>query len=349
MMTILYILIALIITLPIATPGYYGKKNWPGIGLCLLIAVPAWFLGQLLPVAGGAVIALLIGMLIANFWRYPEFFKSGVKDTSKRMLQSAVVLLGFQMNFRTVLSLGGQSLVLIFATIAAAFLTAVFAGKALSVAYNEKTLIGIGTAICGGSAIAAAAPVIKASDKEVASAISTIFLFNVIAVFVFPLVGNLLGMSDTRFGMWAGAAINDTSSVVSAAYAYSDASGAVATVVKLTRTLMIIPVTFILALIQSKKEAGSGGFKLRKALPWFVLGFLAACVLNTAGIVPAAASSVWGKVSRFLIVMALAAVGLSTNLKELVRHGKRPILLGGCCSLLVAVLSVALQAALRIE
>ena len=334
---VLYILLALIITLPIATVKFYSKKNLPGIAICLAISVPAWFLGQMIPMAGGAVIGIVAGMLLANFWRYPNLIKPGIKDTSKRMLQSAVVLLGFQMNFGDVLTLGGQSIALILISIAAALLTAYIIGRKIGVTFNEKTLIGVGTAICGGSAIAAAAPVIKASDKEIASAISTVFLFNVVAVFVFPLIGNLTGMSDMRFGMWAGAAINDTSAVVSAAYAYSDTAGDIATIVKLSRALMIIPVTFALAMYQTKKEAGGGGFKLHKSIPWFVIAFLLACIINTAGVIPADITFVFGRMSRFLIIMAMSAIGLCTNLKELLHSGGKTVLLGLCCAVVVAV------------
>jgi len=179
-----YILLAMLITLPIATVKFYSKKNLPGIILCFVIAVIAWFLGQSIPLAGGAVIGISIGMILANFRKYQNTFKPGIKETSKRMLQSAVVLLGFQMNFRDVSELGGQSIILIAVSISAALLASFAVGRVIGVTFNEKTLIGIGTAICGGSAIAAASPAIKASDRETASAISTIFLFNVIAVFV---------------------------------------------------------------------------------------------------------------------------------------------------------------------
>jgi len=317
--------------------------------LCLAMAVPAWLLGELVPVAGGAVFGILLGMLLANFWHYPAGFRPGIKDTSKRVLQAAIVLFGFRMNLSHVLSLSGQAFLLVIASIATALLAACIVGRLMGLGDNEKVLIGVGTAICGGSAIAAAAPVIKASEKEVARAISTIFLFNVLAVFVFPLVGHLMQMSDLRFGMWAGSAINDTSSVVAAGYSYSDAAGSVATVVKLTRTLMIIPVTFILALRQSKKEHNPGGdFALGRSFPWFVAAFLLACVLNTSGIIPAEMAASWGDLGKFCIVIAMVAIGLSTNLKELVLHGKKPILLGFCCSSAVVLVSLILQKLLGI-
>ena len=338
--TILYIILALVITLPIVTVNFYSKKNLPGISICLAISVVAWYLGQFLPIAGSAVIGILMGMILVNFWKYPGSMKPGIKETSKRTLQSAVVLLGFQMNFSEVLTLGGQSIMIILISIAAAFLTAYIIGHMIGAKFNEKTLVGVGTAICGGSAIAAAAPVVKASDKEVAGAISTVFLFNVVAVFIFPLIGNLTGMSDDRFGMWAGAAINDTSAVVSAAYAYSDTAGDIATIVKLSRALMIIPVTFVLAVYQAKKESAAGGFKLSRVIPWFVIAFLIACIINTSGIIPNDITFVWGRMSRFLITMAMVSIGLSTNLKELIHSGGKTVLLGLFCAIVVAVSSL---------
>ena len=348
MIKILYALLALIITLPITTTSYYNKKNIPGALLCLALAIAAWVLGRLLPLAGGAVIAILLGMLLANFWHYPEKLKAGISATSKRVLQTAIVLFGFQMNLKHVLALGGQGLILICTSIATSLLLAYSIGKAMRIRTNEQILVGIGTAICGGSAIAAIAPVIKAEESEVATAISTIFLFNVIAVFIFPLAGHILSMSELRFGMWCGSAINDTSSVVAAAFSYGDTAGSTATVVKLTRTLMIIPAAFILALKQAKKEGGKGGFKMGKVFPWFVAAFLLACIINSINIIPAELSAFWGSMGKFCIMMAMAAIGLNTNLRELLSRGKKPLILGGCCSLAVAIVSLLVQALLGI-
>ena len=332
--------IALLITLPITGRVYYSSKNLPGALLCLTLAIPAWLLGRLFPVAGGPVIGILMGMLLAQLWRAPEACKPGVKETGKRVLQTSIVLFGFQMNLAHVADIGGQAIVMLLAVVAVALILARLIGSLLGLPSNEWTLIGVGTAICGGSAIAATAPVIKADDKQVASAISIIFLFNVIAVFVFPAVGHLIGMDDQSFGMWAGAAINDTSSVVAAGYSYSEAAGNTATVVKLTRTLMIIPITFALALRQSKLTQDGGKFSLRKIFPWFVAGFLAACVVNTAGVIPAQAAAFWGEMGRFLIVVAMVGIGLGVNLRELICNGKKPLLLGLC--LCAAVVSVSL-------
>jgi uncharacterized integral membrane protein (TIGR00698 family) len=318
------------------------KKKIPGIALTLVIAIPAWFLGKIIPVIGSPVIGILLGMLIA-FWKRPAMLDDGIRYTSKKLLQYSIILLGFEMNLYNVFKVGSQTLVLMIFTLTAAFLTAFFAGKALKIKGNTKTLIGVGTAICGGSAIAATAPVIKADDEEVAHSISTIFLFNVIAAFLFPFLGHIFGMSDYNFGLWAGTAINDTSSVVAAGYTFSDTAGDLAVIVKLTRTLMIVPITLVLALYTSRKTASKGSYKLSKIFPWFVIGFIAASVCNTFIPLPAEVYKFLSQAGKFVIVMAMAAIGLNTNIVKLVKSGAKPILLGLCCWIALSLTSLGVQ------
>ncbi|MCY1714771.1 YeiH family protein [Caproiciproducens galactitolivorans] len=316
----------------------------PGIALTAMIAVPAWFIGKMIPVVGSPVLGILFGMLLA-FWKRPQLLDDGISYTSKKLLQYSIILLGFDMNLFNVFKVGKQTLVLMAFTLTAAFLTAYIAGKLLKLDGNVKTLIGVGSAICGGSAIAATAPVIHADDEEVAHSISTIFLFNVIAAFLFPVLGHLLGMSDQGFGLWAGTAINDTSSVVAAGYTYSNAAGDLAVIVKLTRTLMIVPVTLVLAIYTSKKEAGNkkGSYSIVKIFPWFVLGFVIASVINTFVAMPSGMSGFLSQAGKFVIVMAMAAIGLNTNLVKLVKSGGKPILLGFICWVVLAVTSLGVQ------
>ena len=242
----------------------FVKKNAPGILICLVIAVPAWLLGQRFEVVGGPVFAILIGMMIALFWKDQKAAKSGITYTSKKILQLAVVLLGFGMNLSSVLQVGGQSLPIIVSTIATSLIVAFVLYKALHMDANISTLIGVGSSICGGSAIAATAPVIGADDEEIAQAISVIFLFNVIAALIFPTLGGVLGLSNEGFGLFAGTAVNDTSSVTAAAAAWDGMhSGAntldTAAIVKMTRTLAIIPITLVLALLRTRREGKQGG------------------------------------------------------------------------------------------
>lgn len=317
----------------------------PGILLAALIAVPAWLLGKSFPIIGSPVLGILFGMVLA-FWKRPALFNDGVQYTSKKLLQYSIILLGFDMNLFNVFNVGKQTLVLMAFTLTATFLTAYIAGKFLKLDGNTKTLIGVGSAICGGSAIAATAPVIHASDEEVAHSISTIFLFNVIAAFLFPFLGHAFGMNDHSFGLWAGTAINDTSSVVAAGYSFSNQAGNLAVIVKLTRTLMIVPITLIIAFYTSKKAAGNqqGGYSIAKIFPWFVLGFVAASVINTFLPMPQGMSSFLAQAGKFVIVMAMASIGLNTNLVKLVKSGAKPILLGFICWVVLALTSLAVQA-----
>ena len=223
------------------------KALVPGLSLTVVLAVLAWFCGRQVPIVGAPVFGILFGMLVALFGN-PPALREGTRFASKRLLQLSVVLLGFEMNMRNVLAVGSESLVVMAFTLTAAFLSARIMQRVLRLDSVTATLIGVGTAICGGSAIAATAPVIGAKEEDIAHSISTIFLFNIAAVFIFPALGHLMRMGDQGFGIWAGTAVNDTSSVLAAGYAYSDAAGKLATIVKLTRTLMIVPITFVLAL-----------------------------------------------------------------------------------------------------
>ena len=334
----------------------FVKKNALGILICLVIAVPAWLLGQRFEVVGGPVFAILIGMVIALFWKDQKSAKSGITYTSKKVLQLAVVLLGFGMNLSSVLQVGGQSLPIIVSTIATSLIVAFALYKALHMDSNISTLIGVGSSICGGSAIAATAPVIGADDEEIAQAISVIFLFNIIAALVFPTLGGMLGLSNEGFGLFAGTAVNDTSSVTATAAAWDGLHPGAhtldqATIVKLTRTLAIIPITLILAILQASKarRTGSGqenNFSLKKVFPFFVLFFVLASVITTAATSFGVSSSVFlpfKELSKFFIIMAMAAIGLNTDIVKLIRTGGKPILMGLCCWIAIAAVSLEMQ------
>lgn len=337
------------------------KAIVPGLALCAVIAVPSWFLGKLVPVIGSAVFAIVIGMVIAFFHR-PKWLDTGIRFTSKKILQASIVFLGFGMNFITVVQVGGDSILIILSTIATSLIVSFIMSKLLKIPANTATLVGVGSSICGGSAIAATAPVIRAKDSEVATSISVIFLFNVIAAFTFPAIGQALGMSDTGFGMWAGTAINDTSSVVAAGQSWESMTGSdtalqYATIVKLTRTLAIIPITLALAvwqMIKAKKSAAAGAegftFSFVKVFPWFVIFFLLAAIINT-WLFPAIGigtnvSGVLSDAGKFMITLAMAAIGLNTNVVKLVRSGWKPIIMGFICWVAIAAVSIGVQVAL---
>ncbi len=315
-----------------------------GIILALIIAIPAWLIGNAFPIIGSPVLGILFGMILA-FWKRPSYFNEGVTYTAKKLLQYSIILMGFGMNLFNVFKVGQQTILLMVFTLTAAFITAYVAGKSLKINGKTAVLIGVGSSICGGSAIAATAPVINANEEEVAHSISTIFLFNAIAAFLFPFLGHLFGMSNQCFGLWAGTAVNDTSSVVAAGYSYSNAAGNLAVIVKLTRTLAIVPITLALAIYTSKKEAKSkkGSYSISKIFPWFVFGFIAASVINTFIPLPDVLTKFLSQAGKFIIVMAMVSVGLNTNIVKLIKNGVRPILLGFTCWVVLALTSLAVQ------
>ena len=332
------------------------RKNSKGILLCLLIAVPSWFAGKAFPIIGGPVIAILAGMIITLFFREKGSFAPGIKFTSKKVLQWAVILLGFGLNLNVILETGKQSLPIIVCTIATSLIVAYVLHKVMKIPGMISTLIGVGSSICGGSAVAATAPVIKADDEEVAQAISVIFFFNVLAAVLFPLLGTALGFSTVSgegFGIFAGTAVNDTSSVTAAAATWDSmwnlgtATLDKAVTVKLTRTLAIIPITLGLSLHYGKKEAAAGKkFRLAQAVPVFVLYFVLASLATTLALQMGISATLFAPMktlSKFLIVMAMAAIGLNSNIVKLIRTGGKPILLGGCCWIGITVVSLVLQ------
>jgi uncharacterized integral membrane protein (TIGR00698 family) len=325
------------------------KQNLSGILFAFVIALLSNYLGSLFPIVGGAVFGIVIGIIINNFIGKPKSLEKGITFTSKKILQWAIIVLGAGLSLTQVWKTGLSSFSVMIFTLSAAFITAYGVGKLMGIPGNLKTLIGVGTAICGGSAIAAISPIIEADDMEIAYSVSTIFLFNVIAVLIFPPLGHLLGFSDTAFGLWAGTAINDTSSVVAAGYAYSNAAGAYATIVKLTRTTMIIPIALVFSFImaykkkKASKENPKVNYSLKKIFPWFIIWFLAASLLNTLGIFPAGSIQYINKIGKFMIVMALTAIGLNSDFKKMLKTGVKPIILGVIVWFVVAVFSVVVQ------
>ncbi len=332
------------------------KKYAPGIVTALAIAALSKWLESLLPIhlIGASVIALFIGMFINHFW-HPAWLKPGLTFTSKKILKFAIILLGLSLSIGTVLTVGKLSLCVMVFTLATCFGVGYFVGKALKLNWKTSNLISAGTGICGGSAIAALAPVIDADDMDIAYAMSATFLFDMVMILLFPLMGKWLELSDMAYGLWAGTAVNDTSSVVAAGFAYSEAAGDFATMVKLTSTLSIIPVVLIFAVINTRlkqKESGASGEKTKvkftKLFPWFILGFLAMAILNSTGIVSQALSSGAKDVSKFLMVAALAAIGLNTDFKKMAKSGARPMLHGFIISALVVIVAIAVEYAMGI-
>ncbi|NJP41225.1 YeiH family putative sulfate export transporter [Oscillospiraceae bacterium HV4-5-C5C] len=349
------------------------KAYLPGLLLSLGLALLAWFAGQTFSIIGGPVFAILLGLLaapLARKWARP--LQAGLKFTSKKLLQYAVILLGFGLNLNVVLETGRRSLPIILSTITTSLVIAYVLGHLLKIDRHTAVLVGVGSSICGGSAIAATAPVIEADDEEIAQSISIIFLFNILAALFFPTLGRLLGFdssSGAAFGLFAGTAVNDTSSVTATAstwdtmYRLGSATLDTAVTVKLTRTLAIIPITLVLTLYQARQskkaaaaslaqgQAARSSFSFKKVFPFFILWFIAASLLTTvatAAGVPAAVFSPFKTLSKFFIVMAMAAIGLNTDVIKLVKTGGKPLLLGASCWIGITLVSLLAQKLLGI-
>ena len=328
----------------------------PGFAVALVIAAVSRWLESLLPIhlIGASVIALFIGMLINHFRKPSETMKKGLKFTSKKVLKFAIILLGASLSIGTILQVGKMSLMVMVFTLLTCFGGGYFIGRALGLNWKLSNLISAGTGICGGSAIAAIAPVIDAEDSDIAYAMSATFLFDMAMIVLFPIMGRAMDLNDMAYGLWAGTAVNDTSSVVAAGYAYSEAAGDFATMVKLTRTLAIIPTVVVFALVQvrlKRKEAMETGkdtdiktdVKFVSLFPWFIVGFLAMALVNSVGLIPEAVSSGAKDVSKFLMVTALAAIGLNTSFEEMSKSGFRPMVHGFIISALVVIVAIGVE------
>lgn len=326
------------------------KLRLPGLALCLVIATSAWFLGQWLPLIGAPVFAIFIGMIIAIWHTNRSQTQAGINYSSKTILQTSVVLLGFGLNLKQVLAVGSQSLPIILATILTALLLAFPLKKILNLNRHIATLVAVGSSICGGSAIAATAPVIKAKEEDVAQAISVIFLFNILAALLFPTLGHALGLSNDGFALFAGTAVNDTSSVTATATAWDNLYHAntldSATIVKLTRTLAIIPITLGLSFYEMKRhQTGdeNNAFKLKKVFPTFILYFILSSLVTTVLPLPTPLVNFLKNTSKFFIVMAMSAIGLNTNIANLFKRGGKAIIMGGLSWFFISFVSLLMQ------
>lgn len=319
-------------------------SRWWGFLLAVAVGVTAMGLGKLWPLIGGPVFAIVLGMVVRNSMGVAPVFQPGLRFSSKVLLQWSIIGLGFGLSLPQVMRTGMDSLAVTLVTLTVAFVTALLLGRALGIPSKLRTLIGVGTAICGGSAIAAVTPILKPEEHETALAISTIFIFNIVAVLIFPLAGHMMNMSDAGFGVWAGTAINDTSSVVAAGYSYSRQAGDHATIVKLTRATLIIPICLILAGLEMWRSCQAGrDFDLMRVFPWFIVWFMVASAMRSLGWVPVEWLEPLRFLAEFLMVLALAAIGLCSDLKVMARAGARPALLGLGVWIAVAVSSLLVQ------
>jgi len=320
-----------------------------GVTICFAVAGASLLVEHLVPggLLGASIIALFMGTLINSFF-HPHWIKPALKFSSKKLLKAAIILLGASLSVNTILSVGKMTFFVMIFTFAMCFGGGYFVRKLFGLNWKLSNLISAGTGICGGSAIAAIAPVIDADDKDIAFAMSSTFLFDMVMIALYPLMGKALGMSDIAYGIWAGTSVNDTASVVASGYAFSEIAGDFATMVKLTRTIAIIPTVLVFAYIgtrikRKELQAANGGQKvdLMKIIPWFIGGFLALAVLNSLGCIPLGVSAVLKRASKFLMVTALAAIGLDTSIADFRKAGLAPMFYGITIDTLVTLTALA--------
>jgi uncharacterized integral membrane protein (TIGR00698 family) len=320
-----------------------------GVGICFAVAALSIFLEKLIPgeLLGASIIALFMGTMINCFF-HPKWIQPALKFASKKILKVAIILLGASLSVSTIMSVGKMTFFVMIFTFAMCFGGGYFVRKIFGLNWKLSNLISAGTGICGGSAIAAIAPVIDADDKDVAFAMSSTFLFDMLMIALYPLMGKALGMTDIAYGIWAGTSVNDTASVVASGYAFSEIAGDFATMVKLTRTIAIIPTVLVFAWIstrmkQKELKAANNGKKVNivKIIPWFIGGFLLLAIINSIGFLPIAVSGFLKQASKFLMVTALAAIGLGTSITDFKKAGLKPMFYGITIDTLVTLTALA--------
>lgn len=315
-------------------------------GVALVARFVAWFLP---PAISEVLVAVLLGLLIANVAALPRAAGPGVNLAVQHILRFGIVLLGARLSLVDVAQIGLGALGLVAACMVLAFGFAVLVGRALKLPPRLALLIGVGTAVCGNSAIVATAPVVRAEEREVSYAVATITLSGTLAVFLYPLIGRALGLPDAVYGVWTGVAVNDTSQVVAASAAYSPLARDIATVVKLVRNTLMAPLILLIAWWWSRQavqvEAGHAREGALKAFPLFVLGFLALALLRTMGIIDRPTAGLLDEVAKLCILLALAGVGLSTRVAQMRGVGATPFALGFGTAVLLAGISLLLVTA----
>ncbi|OEL03197.1 YeiH family protein [Staphylococcus casei] len=312
-----------------------------GIIMTLVIAMVATILGSKFPVVGSAIFAIVIGIIINNLFVIPKKYEAGIQFSSKKILHYSIVVLGFTLSFQSIGAIGWKSLPIIIITLSAAFLTVYILMKCLRTSENLSILIAVGTSICGGSAIAATSPVIKAKESEVALAIATIFLFNLIAVFIFPPLGHVLNMGEMAFGYFGGTAINDTSSVIAATSNYGNTALETGTITKLTRTLMIIPVVLFFTYRTIRQaRAEQSKIAVKNVFPWFIMWFVVASLISTILNFSPTIINIFHQLSLFLITMAMGGIGLTVQFRQFRQAGFKPLFLGLITWIVVIITSL---------
>jgi uncharacterized integral membrane protein (TIGR00698 family) len=325
------------------------KEFLPGWMLMLAVGILATYLSKLIVIGGknpieAAVIAILMGILVRNTGMLPQLFFPGIKAFEK-ILILGIVLIGASLNFRNIGSQGANMLVIILVTMVISYFVIYFLGRLFQLPTGLTVLLTVGTTICGGSAIAVTAPLIKAKEEETSYAIGTIALWGFAAIILYPKIAQILGVTDMNFGVFAGTAIHSTPQVVGAGFIFSDLAGKTATAVKLVRNCFMVPVAFLIAVwyantvLRSQKKEGAH-VNVAKAFPWFLFGYFILAGLNTQGYFSPEGIQAFNTAGKFLILLGLAGIGLNTDFRSFIKVGPKPLFVGFIGALVVAGCSI---------
>jgi uncharacterized integral membrane protein (TIGR00698 family) len=320
-----------------------GFDILPGLALTAMIAGASFALRYVpgLSTFSPMILAIVLGIAFHNLVGTPAKAKPGVVFSLRKILRFAIFLLGLQLTAWQVLEVGVKGIAVIAFTLISTFIFTTWLGRRLGVDPKLAELIAAGTSICGASAVIAANAVTGGRDEDVAYAVACVTVFGSIAMFVYPLLPGLLHLSPHAYGLWAGASIHEIAQVVAAAYQDGQQAGDFGTIAKLSRIMMLAPVVIALGLLASRKMSG-GAVAVKAPVPWFVLGFIALVGINSVISISAVPKAIIVTVTTFMLSMALAAMGLETDILKLRAKGLRPLILGGAAFVFIASFSLAL-------
>lgn len=302
-------------------------------------------LGTTFPILGSSISAILLGAIIRHTPLYDQLDKQVTGIVEKYFLKTGIVLLGFTLSMRVVAEVGIGIVLLLAAVVAGSIAVSQIANKFLKLPKKLALLLGIGTSICGGSAIVATAPILEAENEDIAVSVTTMLIYSLVALVVLPIIGNALNFTDPQYGVLAGAAVNDTASVVATSFEWSDEAGGIATIVKLTRTLFLVPVTIGVILYQIRVTASASATKIDakqiiSIIPVFVVLFVLAVTIASVVTIPPNVEDLISKASKYFMTIALVSIGLGVYVKDIIKAGFKPILLGLLCWGTVTIVSI---------
>ncbi|MBR0954910.1 putative sulfate exporter family transporter [Bradyrhizobium canariense] len=315
----------------------------PGLVAASVISVLAGYLRTLpyLSVVSPMMLAMLIGIILGNVAGQPAWLRDGILFSQRRLLRIAIVLLGLQLTFAEISRLGPTGLAILVAALASTFVFTVCAARLLRVEEKVAKLIAAGTCVCGASAVVAANAVLRGTEEDVTYAVACVTIFGTVAMFLFPLLPELLHLNAREFGLWTGASVHEVAQVVAASFQYGQIAGETGTISKLSRVMMLAPLVLAMGLLsRGRDEEGKEPAGRVPTAPWFVFGFIAATCINSIVTIPAEMKSNLAWLTTFLLTAALAAMGMHTDLSKLGSRGFRPALLGLLASVFIAVFTM---------